>query len=169
MWLYVWIHMCVCMPSVNRKATCLLLQLCVFGLCISTCSSGIHFASSCSTHRQERGSRGEAYRGLKLSVFKGVSTPYFCIIHITPRRWSISRLQQESWAISWPDTAAADTQRQTHTHNIHHFYCQMRGWDSPCGEESCVAAFKTHFYWSDFWTRTLHCLQRKSGKQSVWE
>lgn len=104
-------------------SSCLLSCSSVFGLSNSTCSSEIcslfcFLASSCSTHT-ERESKGEVYRGLKLSVFKGVSTPYFCIIHITPQRWSISGLQQESRAISWRDTAAADTQRQTHRTRIH--------------------------------------------------
>lgn len=152
------VFMCVCLRSTGRPLTflcssCLSSSSSIVGLFISTCSSEICswfclFASSCSTHRQERGSRGEAYRGLRLSVFKGVSTPHFCIIHITPQRWSISRLQRENRAISWRDTSAAGTQThhtQIHTHNILHFYCQMRGWDRPCGADSCVAAFKTTF------------------------
>ncbi len=120
---------CVCLRSIGRPLTflyssCLSSCSSAFGLSISTCSSEICssfclFASFCWTHRQERGSRGEAYRELKLSVFKGVSTPYFCIIHITPQRWSISRLEQESRAISWRDTAAAGTQRQTRRTQIH--------------------------------------------------
>lgn len=68
-------------------------------------------------------SRGEVCGGLEESVFKGVSTPNFCIIHITPQRWSISRLRQESWAISWRDAAPKDIRRlmlftQEHIHEI---------------------------------------------------
>lgn len=116
------IHVCQCvrLQSIGRPLTfhcrsCLWISTCSSEICSSFCL----LASSCWTHRQERRGRGEAYRELKLSVFKGVSTPYFCIIHITPQRWSISRLQQESRAISWRDTAAADTQRQTRHTRIH--------------------------------------------------
>lgn len=131
MWIvcvFIWVCVYVCGTSVKGRpltflcSSCLLSCCSVFGLSISTCRSEICssiclLASSCSTH-WERGSRGEAYRGLKPSVFKGVSTPYFCIIHITPQRWSISRLQQQSWAISWRDMAAADTQTHRTTNTI---------------------------------------------------
>ncbi len=114
---FIWVcvgHQSIWRPLTFLCSSFLLSCTTVSGLSISTCSSEI-CSSLCllllNIHR-ERGSRGEAYRGLKQSVFKGVSTPYFCIIHITPQRWSISRLEQESQAISWRDTAAADTHRQ---------------------------------------------------------
>ena len=133
MWIvcvFIWVCVCVCVCGTSVKgrpltflcSSCLLSCCFVFGLSISTCRSELCsslslLASSCSTHR-ERGSRGEAHRGLKPSVFKGVSTPYFCIIHITPQRWSISRLQQQSWAISWRDVAAADTQTHLNANTV---------------------------------------------------
>lgn len=45
----------------------------------------------------------------------------------------------------------------------------MRGWGCPCWAHLCVTASKTTFYWTDFWAPTLHCLQRKHKRQSVWE
>lgn len=47
------------------------------------------------------------------AAFKGVGTTYFCIIHITPQRRSISTLRRESRGVSWRDPAAARTQMQT--------------------------------------------------------
>lgn len=67
------------------------------------------FLSSCLTHWQDKWSRGKSHRELGESVFKGVSTPNFCIIHITPQRWSISSLKQQSWAITWRDAAGRNT------------------------------------------------------------
>lgn len=88
-----------------------------------TCALFCVLAFSSSTLRQKLQSRGEACGGLEESVFKGVSTPNFCIIHVTPQRWSISRLHQESCAISWRDAALEDIGRlacltQVHIHEI---------------------------------------------------
>lgn len=115
-----------CLPSVSRKASDLSLQLLPLilhkslWLSSSTCSweivsSSCLFTSFCSTHRKRRECRGGVCREFNLSVFEGINTPYFCIIHITPHTWSISRLQQGSGAISCKDATAADTSRQTHT------------------------------------------------------
>lgn len=114
---------------------------------VCTCSSEISPPLP-AQHRRLRGGRGEAHGGLQLSVFKGVSTPHFCIIHLTPRRWSISRLQPERLAISWRATPSADAHRRaicTQIHNFLHFRCQMRGSAGPCGADLCAAAFKTTY------------------------
>lgn len=140
--LCVFIYLCV--PSVNRKATDLSLQIMplILQLHLSppVAQKSLLFAYSSSTHRQKRGSRGEAHGGLKLSVFKGVGTPNFCLIHITPQRWSISRLQQERWAISWRDIAQEDAQSlaqhtQIHMHTISStFRARWEGGIVPVGQ-----------------------------------
>lgn len=145
---------CMCMslwskgrPTTSLWSSCLISCRNVFGLCLCTCSSEIGlsfclFTSSWSALRQERGSRGEAYRGLQMPVFKGVSTPYFCIIHITPHRWAISRWQQKTLAISWRDTAAADTQTPFPLLLLPDEKMGLSLW----GRRVCVAAFETTYY-----------------------
>lgn len=84
-----------------------------FAALASHSQARLWLVSTCSS-QHTAGERGTGVRLLRIEwiCFKGVSTPYFCIIHLTPQRWSISRLQHENGAICWRDTAAA-----THKHS----------------------------------------------------
>lgn len=91
-------------------------------------------------------------------------------MRITLRRRSISRLQQESWAISWRDITAADTQRQIHMQYI--WYSSLllpdEGWDYSGGADCCVVAFKTTFTGLTSGLR-LYTTSREGAKDNVGE
>lgn len=91
-------------------------------------------------------------------------------MRITPQRRSISRLQQESGAISWWAITAPDTQIQIQIRNMWHSSLLLpdEGRDFPRGAKCCVDAFETTFtgLTSGLW---LFATSREGGKDNVCE
>lgn len=103
------------------------------------------------------------------AAFKGVGITYFCIIHITPQRRSISTLRRESRGVSWRDAAAARTQRKqvarrgAATHDLPLLLPdETLGW--PLWGPR-MARFKHNFPPADFQTLTASRLLRKTRKK----
>lgn len=83
---------CVCVVGLQGGHRLVFATLAAHPSAVTLACSSEFCSSLCQTREKEQ--RWGA-QGLKPSVFKVSAHLSFCIIHITPWRWSISRLQQE--------------------------------------------------------------------------